>query len=197
MLKINQTVTFLFFVLIFTSCKGQLKADETCVNKFKTARELAYKNSTRLSALDSAITLANECMQCDSIRKAVVEFKITLLIIMKKYAEGIVFVDSLNEKDFTFGYKQKFISKGLQALEFKSKNNAIKENLIYREIVNDIEHDIISKKNIGSKEFMEVYTDLFTAKEKFLDANQINKDVELLKSKYPDKKSFFDFFKQE
>ena len=133
-------------------------------------------------------------MQCDSIKKAVVEFKITLLVSMKMYAEGIAFVDSLNEKDFTFGYYQNFILKQLQALEFKSKNNVIKENLIYREIVNDIGDYIISK-NIGNKEFMEVYTDLFAAKEKCLDANQINKEVEPLKIKYPDKKSFFDFFK--
>ena len=140
------------------------------------------------------MTLVNECIQCDSIKKAVVEFKITLLVSMKMYAEGIAFVDSLNEKDFTFGYYQNFILKQLQALEFKSKNNVIKENLIYREIVNDIEDYIISK-NIGNKEFMEVYTDLFAAKEKCLDANQINKEVEPLKIKYPDKKSFFDFFK--
>lgn len=195
MLKINHLGTFLYFTLIFTSCEDQLKVDETCVNKFKTARELAYENSGRLSALDSAMTLANECMQCDSIRKAVVEFKINLLASRKMYAEGIVFVDSLNEKDFAFGYKQNFISKELQALEFKSKNNVIKENLIYREIVNDMEDYIISKINIGNKEFIEVYTDLFAAKEKCLDANQINKEVEALKIKHPDKKSFFDFFK--
>lgn len=197
MLKIYQATAFLFFTLFFTSCKGQLKADDACMKKFKVARELAYANSTRQSALDSALDLVNESVQCDSIRKAVVDFKITLLVSMKKYAEGISFIDSLNEKDFTFGYKQKFLSKGLQALEFNSKNDTIKQNLIYKEIANDIEQYISNKHDIGSKEFTEVYTDLFATKEKYLDASQINKDAEALKSKYPDKKSFFDFLKKE
>ena len=190
-----QVIIFLFFTLSFASCKGQLKADEACIKKFKSARELAYANSARQSALDSAMNLVNECMQCDSIRKAVVDFKITLFVSMKKYAEGIGFIESLSEKDFTYGYKQKFMSKGLQALEFNSKSDTIKRTLVYQEIVNDIEQYINNKQDIGSKEFIEIYTDLFAVKEKYLDANQINKEVEALKSKYPDKQSFLDFLK--
>ncbi len=197
MLRINQVVAFIFFILLFTSCKGQFKANDICVKKFKAARELAYTNSTNQTALDSAMYLINECMQCDSIRKAVVDFKITLLVSMKKYAEGISFIDSLSEKDFAFGYKQKFMSTGLQALEFISKNDTNSQNLIYRKIANDIEQYISNKQDIGSKEFMEVYTDLYTVKEKYLDVSQINKEVEVLKSKYPGKKSFFDFLKKE
>jgi len=189
--------TFLFFTLIFAFCKGQLKADDSCMTKFKIARELAYANSNSQSALDSAMLLVNDAMHCDSLRKAVVDFKITLFVGRKKYTEGIKFIDSLNEKDFTFGYKQKFMSKGLRALEFNSKNDTIKGNLVYREIANDIEQYINSKQDINSKEFVEIYTDLFATKQKYLDAYQVNKEAEALISKYPDKKSFFEFLGNE
>jgi len=152
-------------------------------------------NPTRQSALDSALSLTNECMQCDSIRKAVVDFKITLLISMKKYAEGISFIDSLKENDFTFGYKKGMMSKGLQALYYGSKNDTIKRNLMYKEIANDIEQ-YIKKKNLNNTEFKEIYTDLFAVKENYLNASQINKELEDLKNLYPEKKTFFDFFKK-
>jgi hypothetical protein len=195
MFKTNQLVTIIFSTLIFYSCKGQLTANNACKMKFKIARDLAYSNPTRKSALDSALYLANECMQCDSIRKAVVDFKITLLVSMKKYGEGISFIDSLKDSDFTYGYKKKFMAKGLQALEYDAKKDTINRNLVYREIANDIEQ-YINKQNVSSKEFNEVYTDLFAIKENYLDANQINEEVEGLKNRYPDKQSFFDFFKK-
>lgn len=195
MYKINQIVFSVFFILLFCSCNGQLNTNNVCEKKFKEARDLAYTNPARQSALDSALSLTNDCMQCDSIRKAVVDFKITLLISMKKYAEGISFIDSLKGNDFAFGYKKNLMSKNLKALDYGSKNDTIKQNLVYKEIANDIEQ-YIKKQNISNAEFKEIYTDLFAVKENYLDANQINKDVEDLKKLYPDKEAFFDFFKK-
>lgn len=195
MLKTNQVATIIFFTLIFYSCKGQLTANDSCTMNFKTARDLAYSNPTRQSALDSALYLANESMQCDSIRKAVVDFKITLLVSMKKYGEGISFIDSLKDSDFTYGYKKKFMAKGLQALAYNDKKDTINRNLVYREMANDIEQ-YINKQNVSSKEFNEAYTNLFAIKENYLDAVQINEEVEVLKNRYTDKQSFFDFFKK-
>lgn len=195
MYKINQIVVSFFLILQFCSCNGQLNTNDSCKKKFKEARDLAYANSTRHSALDSALHLANECMQCDSIRKAVVDFKITLLASMKKYAEGISFIDSLEENDFTFEYKKNLISKSLQAFDYEFKNDTIKQKLVYKEIADDIEQ-YIKKQNISNAEFKEIYTDLFTVKEKYLDANQINKEIEDLKKLYPEKEAFFDFFKK-
>lgn len=191
----NQIIFSTFFILLFFSCKGQLNKNDLCKKKFKEARDLAYTNSTRQSALDSALSLTNECMQCDSIRKAVVDFKITLLISMKKYAEGISFIDSLKGNDFRFEYKKNLMTKNLKALNYGFKNDTIKKNLVYKEIANDIEH-YINKQNISNAEFKEIYTDLFAVKENYLDANQINKEVEDLKKLYPEKKDFFDFFKK-
>ena len=195
MYKINQIVFSAFFILLFCSCNGQLNTNDSCKKKFKEARDLAYANSTSQSALDSALVLTNECMQCDSIRKAVVDFKITLLVSMKKYSDGISFIDSLKENDFTFGYKKNLMSKSLQALDYGSKNDTIKQNLVYKEIAKDIEQ-YIKKQNINNNQFKEIYTHLFAVKGNYLDANQINKEVEDLKKLYPEKETFFDFFKK-
>jgi hypothetical protein len=195
MYKINQIIFPAFFILLFCSCNGQLNTNDLCKKKFKEARDLAYANSTRQSGLDSALSLTNECMQCDSIRKAVVDFKITLLVSMKKYAEGISFIDSIKENDFTFGYKKNFMSKSLLALDYGSKNDTIKQNLVYKEIANDIEQ-YVKKQNISDKEFKDIYTDMFAVKENYLDSNQINKEVEDLKKLYPEQVTFFDFFKK-
>ena len=167
------------------------------MKNFKAAREIAYSNSTNKLALDSALYLANESMMCDSIRKAVVDFKITLYVAMQKYAEGISFIDSLSGIDFPFEYKRSFMRKGLQALEFDAKNDTVKRNVIYQEIVNDIEKYIDSKNDMNNKEFTEIYTDLFATKEKYLDASQVNREAEMLKSRYPNRKAFFELLKKD
>lgn len=195
MLKISQIVFSVFFGLIFCSCNGQLNTNVVCKKKFKEARDLAYKNPTRQSALDSALVLTNECLQCDSIRKSVVDFKITLLITMKKYTEGISFIDSLSDNDFTFGYQKKMMSKSLKALTYDSKSDTANRNLVYTEMANDLEQ-YINGRQLSDKEFKEVYTYLYAIKGNYLDANQINKEVENLKKLYPDKEGFFDFFKK-
>jgi hypothetical protein len=197
MLKINQIIFFSFFVVLFYSCKGQSNVDTVCRQKFKEARNLTYSYpaSTRQSALDSALNLANECLKCDSIRKAVVDLKLTLLIAMKKYSEGMSFVDSLTESDFTFGYKKKMIYKNFQALAYASQNDTIKRNLTYKALSDELEQ-YIQKQNIIDKEFEEIYLDLYSIKGNFLDSNQINKEVEALEKKYPNKSSFFEFLKK-
>jgi hypothetical protein len=199
MFKMNQIIFLPFFVLIFCSCNGQLNTSVGCKEKFKEARDLVYgnPNTIRQSALDSALNLANECLRlkCDSIKKAVVDFKITLLISMKKYSEGVSFVDSLRENDFSFNYKKKLMSKNLQALSYASKNDTIQRNLIYAEIANDLER-YIKKENIKGKEFEEIYLDLYAIKGNFLDENKINQEIDSLKKEYPNKQDFFDYLKK-
>ena len=99
---LQTTLITLFISLFFLqSCSdARQKKLATCTARFKQARELAYGHYTRVSALDSALQLANACLQCDSIKKEVVDFKIMLLIQLQQYAEGIRFVDSLPTQEF-------------------------------------------------------------------------------------------------
>jgi len=193
--NINQLIFFIFFSSIFFSCKGQLNTNGSCEKKFKEARDLAYKNYTRQSALDSALILTNECMQCNSIRQAVVDLKIRLLITMEKYSEGMNFVDSLKEDDFMFKFKKKINYNNFRALLYTSQNDTINRNLVYREMANYLER-YIKEEHVEGKEFEEIYNDLFTVQEFYLDTDQINKEIENLKKLYPEKEPFFDFFKK-
>jgi hypothetical protein len=197
MFKINEIVFFAFFALLFCSCNGQVNSIAICNKKFKEARDLVYSkpNETRQSALDSALTLANEILKCDSIKKAVVDFKITLLISMKKYSEGIHFVDSLTENDFTYNYKKNLMTKNMRALSYASKDDTIQRNLIYKEMANDLER-YIKEQDVKGKEFEEIFLDLYSVKEHFLNANQVNNEVDSLKKVYPEKESFFEYFKK-
>lgn len=184
---------------MFCSCKSQPNTDATiCNEKFKEARDLVYTypaSPASQSALDSALVLTNECLQCDSIRKAVVEFKITLLVALKKYSEGMSFVDSLKENDFTFNFKKKMNYKNFEALAYSSKNDTVQQKKVYREIANDLEQ-YIKERSINDKEFDEIYNYLFTAKENYLSVDQINKEVDSLQKVYPEKESFFEFFRK-
>ena len=194
-IKFRPVVSVIFLIILINSCNGQLKISDTCVQKFTIAKELAFSNPTNQRALDSALEYTNECLQCPNIRIEVVEFKVRLLVSMKKYAEGVRFIDSLSSSDFKYGYKQNYWAKGLRAIQYDSENDIVSRNLVYKDITNDIEH-YIHVHTIDSSEFNEIYVDLFAIKENYLDDNKINEDVELLKAKYPDRQQFFDFFKK-
>jgi hypothetical protein len=195
MFKINQITIIAFFISIFSSCNGQYNYNiNNCNKDFEEARRLSYSNST--PKLDSALRLANACLKCDSIRKAVVDFKITLLVSLKKYSEGIKFIESLSENDFLFSYKMKLALNELQALVYKSKGDTVKEKATYVEISKYLEQYGKEQKNLSDKEFKEVYTDLFSVKEYYQNANQINENVRELITLYPERASFFNFFKK-
>lgn len=181
-------------VCCFSSCNGQGGNVEKCAQKFKSAREIAYSNPDRKSALDSALVLTNEISQCDSIKKAVVDFKITLLLGLQRYQQALNYIDSLNIKDFTYDYKKNATYKSILALRYDSEGDTFRRDSLYKAIANEIEK-YIEDRNPSGKEFKEVYTELFAIKGMYLNPKQIDSSVELLKKKYPDKETFFEFFK--
>lgn len=106
------------------------------------------------SALDSAIALLDISIECDETRLAAIDFKFTLLAGMKKYLQGSRFTDSLQEEDFAFPYKKRFLSKAFRALAFENNKDTLNSNRLYREISNDIEQ-YFDKRHPGEKEFQE------------------------------------------
>src|SRR5690242_3316113 len=119
--KINEIIVFACFASFFYACKSSSQQNEICDKNIKALRTLVYTNHGRPSALDSALYLANECMQCDSIRMEIVDYKIRIFATLKRYAEGISFIDSLKESDFLFAYQQSALSKNLRALEYNNQ----------------------------------------------------------------------------
>lgn len=187
-------VQLIFLAYCFSACKGQSFKEETCAQKFNSARELAYGNPDRKSALDSALVLTNEITQCDSVRKAVVDFKITLLLSLQRYQQALSFIDSLNTNDFIYDYKKNTTYKGVLALRYDSQGDKVRRDSVYKAVSSEIEKYIENRSPSG-KEFNAVYTELFAIKGMYSNPNQIDSSVELLKKRYPDKETFFDFFK--
>lgn len=193
MLKISQVL--ILSLSIFFSCKGQNFKGTACVRQFENARDIAYQNPTDNAALDSALQLANESMGCDSIRKEVVEFKISLLLAMAKYDEGLKFVDSLKGSDFVYNYKKNLMYKNFLALSLNEKKDTVSRNLVYDQMADDIEENI-KKPGITEEELMEASTELFAIFQNYLDADQINNKADSLTKLYPEKKTFFAGFKK-
>jgi hypothetical protein len=191
----RRTLAFLVVgQILFYSCHISHDKEIICQNNFKKASNLAYENPSNKTALDSALIILNRCMECDSIKKSVVELKIRLLITLGKFKEGSAFVDSLKSSDFEYSYKKELNRDNFIALNYTSNKDTISRNNIYRRMTADLEK-YINRNNLNSKELQEAYIDLFSLKENFLDSTIVNQEVDSLKRKYPDNAQFFDFLK--
>ena len=134
-------------------------------------------------------------MECKTTKKGAVELKIRILITLGNYSQAMLFVDSLKESDFTFRYKKNAMYKNLLAMSNGLKGDTVNQNRIYKEMADDLEK-YIRNKNVQGKEFEEIFIDLYTIKDHFLNTKQINIEIDSLKKTYTSKIAFFDFFKK-
>jgi hypothetical protein len=179
---------------LFYSCRLPHDREIICEQNFKMASDLAYSNPTNKASLDSSLTLVNRCMQCDSIKTAVVEFKIHLLITLGKFKEGFDFLNSLEVSDFIYPYKRKFNKDNFIALNFASTKDTISRDMTYRNMVTDLER-YISSNTLKSKEFQEAFTDLNALTENLNNSSVSKRQIDFQKLKYPGEAKFLDFFK--
>ena len=191
-------LVFLILLLVgqitFYSCHIPHDREIICEQNFKTARDLAYKNPTDFATLDSALNIVNRCMQCDSIKMAVVELKIRLLQTLGKYEQGSKFIDSLQSSDFPFPYKKTLYQDNFIALNFASKGDTISRDKVYNKMAADLEN-YIRKSDLKSKEFQEAFTELSAFPKSSTDSLKFSSLIDSLKYKYPDEERFLNFFK--
>ncbi len=193
--KLFVLIIFLIGLFLFLACNNSDFGEVICDDNFKKARDLAYEYPNYPPGLDSAIVIANKCMECDSIRTAVVELKIGLLLSLGRFKEGSAFVDSLQTSDFTYPYKKKLYHDNFVALYFASNQDTTRSDDIFNKMVVDLEA-YISNNNLKSKEFQEAFIDLNALKEGHMDTWELNGKIDTLKMKYPNETKFLDFFKQ-
>jgi hypothetical protein len=180
--------------IVFYSCHISHDREIICEMNFKKAKDLAYKNPTDFSALDSALNIVNRCMQCDSIKAAVVDLKIRLLLTLGKYDQGSKFIDSLQLSDFTFPYKKTLNHDNFIALNFAFKGNTISRDKVYNKMATDLE-SYIKENNLKSKEFQEAFTELSSLQRNSANSLKLAALIDSLKIKYPDEERFLDFFR--
>ena len=180
---------------IFYSCNVPHDREIICEQNFRQARNLAYKSPTDFSALDSALDIVNRSMLCDSIKVAVIDFKIRLLLQLRKYEQGYKFIDSLHSSDFTFPYKKAMYQDNFSALNFASKGDTISSDKVYSKMAADLE-DYILNNVLKSNEFQEAFTELSSFQKISEDSLKLLSLIDSLKTKYPNEEHFLNFFKQ-
>lgn len=180
---------------IFYSCHIPHDREIICEKNFKRARDLAYNNPTDTSKLDSALSIVNRSMQCDSVKMAVVELKIALLITLGKYDDGTRFIDSLHKSDFLYPYRKNLNHDNFIALTYASKGDTVSRDSVYVKMANDLEK-YIEAGSLKSNEFKEAFTELNGLQSKFMDTAALHRKIDSFIVKYPDEEKFLNFFKK-
>ncbi|MEP6676863.1 MAG: hypothetical protein ABJA78_17005 [Ferruginibacter sp.] len=192
----SKPLIFIFLIIgqvLFYSCHIAHDREIICYENLKKATDLANINPDNKASLDSALIIVNSCMKCDSIKAAVVDLKIRLLITLGKFKEGSDFIDSLQVSDFTYPYKKELNHDNFVALNFASNMDTISRDKVYKKMATYLE-GYITSNNLKSKEFQEAYIELNGLSEKFIDSTTLNRQLDSLKIQYPNEVKFLDFF---
>jgi hypothetical protein len=180
---------------LFYACSIAHEKRINCADNFKKSRDLAYEYPDYPPGLDSALVIANMCMECDSIRTAVVELKIRLLLSLGRFKEGSLFIDSLKASDFIYPYKRKLFHDNFMAQNFASRRDTISHDELLRKMFGDLE-DYINTNNLESKEFQEAFIDLNNLSDRLKYTGVLLVRIDSLRIKYPEESKFLDFFNQ-
>jgi hypothetical protein len=185
---------FVLFAMLFSSCQGQSIQLKDCLSHFKESRialNTYYKNNDT-SLLQKSLDNIEIAMNCDETRRGAIELKISLLMLLKKYKNGCLFIDSLSDKDFKVSYERKMIYNFFLAMDYESIGDTINRNKCYNTAIENIQN-YIQQENLPKDKIDErAYYDLFLTKWKILDKEQLKAAIELAKQQHPNNKDFFE-----
>lgn len=167
-------------------------SDSACENKLDSVLEISkyFVKTNNTSSLERSIVFLNEASICEKTRKSAIEQKIGTLIILGKYDQAILFVDSLNAQELGYPFQKEVVLKNLHALRSGRLMDSISRNRYYLEGITYLENYIRSQRP-DSVEFFAAYYDLFFLKEKILDTITFNKNLDSLIMAIPSKKKYF------
>lgn len=194
MIKPSILIFLIIGQILIYSCHITNDKEIICYSNLKNATNFAYKNPDNKASLDSALTIVSMCMKCDSIKAAVFDLKIRLLITLGRIKEGSDFIDSLQISDFTYSYKKTLNHHIFMALNFAANKDTINRDKVYQKIAAYLE-SYIRSHNLKSKEFQEAFTDLNALPKNFIDSVSLTGQIDSLKIKYPNEVKFLNFFK--
>ena len=180
-------------LILLNSCNGQTSNSESCKEAYKYAMSKLNKYYVENNPLylQESLTKIDLAISCPKTRASSIELKISLLLLLKMYDQGIVFIDSLTEEDFKFKYKLKMTHDYFQVLQTKSKGDSIGASKIMAGIISNInkfiQTDTISKGKLNE----EAYYDLYVMKAGVMSFQTVESEIKLLVEKYPANKDFF------
>lgn len=121
-----------------------------------------------------------DSVDCASFNYKVFDTKITLVLLLKEYSEGIEYVKTIDNSDFQKEYQKNMYLKSFEAMICEIQGDTIRRNRLYQEIVAEIQSYLNKTSN------QETLIDFFTIKSKIATKAEILKEIDLLKatSKY-------------
>lgn len=181
-------ITFLY------SCNGQTTNKDVCKTNYIIAKNKFDKSYTDKNKmlLSEALKYVQKSLDCPETRTASIELKISALSFLKEYNKAYVFIDSLEEKDFSKPYEKKMQYNYFRGLDCELKLKNKEKKKYFETAIIEIQNFINNQKSIDQ----EAYYNLFLVKSKILNSKQINEELNELKIKYPNEKDFFESLKE-
>lgn len=195
---LNQKLQFFFQILfintLLVNCNGQTNNVDICKKHYKNAQKSlnAFYSEDKQIFLKEALIEVEMSMNCKEIRAKSIDMKISILSLQKEYEKACLFIESLDEKDFSKKYKKSMQYNFFKALNYESKYDTINRNIYLDKAINDI-NNFIKVQNIIDQES---YYDLIFIKSRKLTKMQLDAEIGLLVEKYPAEKVFFEILKE-
>jgi len=154
-----------------------------------------YKDSSSTTPLRQSLNEVENAIKCTKTRGPSIDLKISLLLLLKRYADGFKFVDSLEEDDFNPRYKKKVMAENFRALDFEQRHDTVSRNRLFKEIITNIRNYI--QGDNGGKDTLneEAYLYLYTFKEKLFGPNKTDAEIDSLQFQFPQKKDYLKLIK--
>jgi hypothetical protein len=139
---LNTYLLVIAVACIMQSCAGQSKAPLDCKSHLKTAVKNLneYYQNGHTGSLEVALNNLNQSIACPETRLRSTDMKISILMLLKRYENGYLFVDSLQTNDFDKPYKKEVSYNYFKALQYESKLDMANRDKLLRNIVGSLEN---------------------------------------------------------
>jgi hypothetical protein len=184
-------------IFFFETCKGQSANGISCYDNYNRAKKSLnnYYISNDKSLLDSSLQYSENALNCENTRRASIELKTSVLILLKDYKSGSEFINSLKKEDFQTPYGKTMYMNYFLAEDLKYNTQKKKSDSLLNATISIIQNTI--RLNGADSAFVEgYYYDLFFIKSKLLPFSKIVGELDSLKIKFPDKADFIDALKE-
>lgn len=191
---------YIYYLLsfIFQSCDGQIDKIQDCKKTCNDALRSVYSgpDTNKVKDLDKALYLVTECLKCDSQNKAAVEMKIVLYLQKKMFQEGVKFLDSIKETNFTYSIRKQILVNYFIASKYNNENKIKSRDSVFQEMTNDLKK-FTKTLDFNSTQFDDAFNDYFDIRNNYTNKEVINSEIDSLIKEYPQKASFFLFYKEK
>ena len=122
--------------------------------------------------------------------------KIVLYLQKKMFQEGVKFLDSIKETNFTYSIRKQILVNYFIASKYNNENKIKSRDSVFQEMTNDLKK-FTTTLNFNSTQFDDAFNDYFDIRNNYINKEVINSEIDSLIKEYPQKASFFLFYKEK